>query len=219
MHRLLVLLLACSTVSVCQTTAPETGSVQGVVLDEKGDPLADATVFVGTMTKGPSTQTDQKGRFTLTGVPSGTVGLHAYKKSAGYPYDLFAFFVAPSAKLPFIEVIAGETTAGVTIQLGERAAHLSIKITDQNENEVDATVELTRPDLGKYGEYRTSAKGGLDLMVPPVPFRMRVKAQGFCAWQYGSSKWSPDSGLISIRSGESLDVPVQLKKPNPGCGD
>ncbi len=206
-------------VSVCQTTAPETGSVRGVVLDERGDPVAEATVFVGTMAKGPTTQTNKEGKFTLEGVPPGTVGLHAYKKNAGYPYDLFAFFAAPSAKLPYAEVLAGQTTAGVIIQLGERAAHISIDITDEAGNAVDASVELTRPDLGAYGTYRTGAKGRLDLMIPPVPFRMRIEARGYCTWHYGGSKWSTGSGLITPRTGENLNIAAQLQKASPGCSD
>jgi hypothetical protein len=205
-------ILITATLGFAQTVdSPHDGLVLGVVLDDKGMPVADATVFVGTIARGPSTHTDAEGKFVLGGIPPGVVGLHAYKKSDGYPYDIFAFFDMPGEKRPYFEVKEGKTTAGIVIQLGARAAYLSLDIADESGNPIETSLTLTRPDLGKYGDYKTSAGAHQTLMVPPVPFRLQVEADGFRPWHYGSDEWLTDKGLIKLNSGATLNLSIRLR--------
>jgi Carboxypeptidase regulatory-like domain len=189
------------------------GRVEGVVLDQSGTPLPNATVFIGTVARGPSTQTDREGRFVLEGVPVGTVGLHAYKVSDGYPYDMFAFFSMPGEKEPFVEVMAGQTVANVVIQLGARAAFLSLYITDEKGSPTEAELSFSRPDLGKTGNYERGGKSKEEsLMVPPVPCRLTVEASGFEPWHYGGNEWQTDKGLVRLKSGQNLSLSVRLRR-------
>lgn len=206
-----------ATLIMMATCFPETGGrVAGVVLDQSGIPLPNATVFIGTVARGPSTQTDGEGRFVLEGVPVGTVGLHAYKVSDGYPYDIFAFFTMPEEKEPFVEVVSGQTVANVVIQLGARAAFLNLYITDEKGSPRDAELFFSRPDLGKTGNYERGAQSKEEsLMVPPVPFRLTVEARGFEPWHYGGNEWQTDKGLIRLKSGQNLNLSVHLRKAKP----
>ena len=65
-------------------------------------------------------------------MPSGDVYLYAYKESEGYPDQLFRFF---TTRNPWVraKVEAGRVTQGVTVQRGEKAAYLNIKMTDERE--------------------------------------------------------------------------------------
>lgn len=206
-----VFLSLTSTVS----SQTEDGRVQGIVLDRSGTPVAEATVFVGTLARGPSTQTDAKGRFTLEGVPAGSVGLHAFKTSDGHPYDMFAFFTMPGEKEPFVEITSGQTVENVVIQLGARAATLNLDITDENGAPIDAQASFSRPDLGKVGNYERSVKSKDSLMVPPVPFRMTVEARGFEAWHYGGSRWESDEGLLRLKPEQNFTLSIKLRRNRP----
>jgi carboxypeptidase family protein/PDZ domain-containing protein len=89
----------------------EAGSVSGTVLDEAGDPVAGARVGVGfvpaflpagAMPSG-MVQTNQAGRFELSGVRVGRVTLSAYAASAG------------RGSVADVEVLAGQGTSDVEI--------------------------------------------------------------------------------------------------------
>jgi Carboxypeptidase regulatory-like domain len=206
----MVLLFLAATV-LSQT---EDGRIQGIVVDQSGTPVGKATVFVGTLARGPSTQTDANGRFMLEGVPAGNIGLHAFKPSDGHPYDMFTFFTMPGEKEPFVEVTSGQTVGNVVIQLGSRAASLTLDVTDESGTPIDATASFSRPDLGKTGNYERGIKSRESLLVPPVPFRLTVEAKGFESWHYGGSRWETDEGLLRLKPEQKLILSIKLKK-NP----
>lgn len=197
---------------LAQTSLPTTGSVQGIVLDGEGKPLAGATVFIGTLADGPRATTDAAGRFTLAEIPPGNIGLHAYKEADGYPYDMFSFFLTPGQEMNRIDVAAGETVRDVVIRLGLKAAYLKLAVADEDGMPVNATLSFSRPDLGRYGDYRRSAKANDVILVPPVPFRLTVEAKGFEPWHYGAERWKDKAGIIILKSGETRNLMVRLKR-------
>ncbi len=188
------------------------GSVAGVVLDGEGRPLAEATVFIGTLANSPRAVTDADGRFKLDSVPAGLVGLNAFKESAGYPYDMFSFYLMPGARLPKFELAEGETRPNVIIQLGAKAAYLRLYVTTQNGLPIDTSLSFSRPDLGRYGDYQRGAKSGDVIPVPPVPFRLTVSAHGFRIWHYGAEDGRASDALISLKSGQVKTIAVTLER-------
>lgn len=201
-----------AVICLAQTSPPSTGSVQGTVLDGEGKPLAEATVFVGTHTNAPSTKTDAEGNFMLSGVPAGNVGLNAYKESDGYPYNMFSFYLTPGEQLPKFDLAAGQTVKGVIVHLGPKAAYLKFDITDEDGKPVGAGASFSRPDLGQFGDYQTSIPANRVVLVPPVPFRLTIAAKGYEPWHYGGERWRGREGLIALKSGETLNLAIQLKK-------
>jgi hypothetical protein len=197
---------------LAQTPRSTTGSVEGIVLDGERKPLAGATVFIGTLAKGPRTRTDAEGKFVLRDVPIGNVGLDAYKESDGYPYNMFSFFLIPGQHLPKFDVIAGETVKNVVIHLGPKAACLRLQITDESGHPINASLSFSRPDLGQRGDYRRSTEANDVILVPPVPFRFTVEATGFQPWHYGAERWQDGNGLITLKSGETRTLAVRLRK-------
>jgi hypothetical protein len=191
------------------------GSIEGIVLDGNGVPLGHAVTYAlpeQNMLKPISVTADETGRFLLKDVPAGIVYISAFKESAGYPYNFFSFFIMPGERMPKVEVKSGETTKDVVVQLGAKAAHLSIEITDNQGQPLDRDVQLifTRPDIP--GNFQTSAKASKSLQVPPVPFRLTAEAAGYETWHYGGAKWEDKEGLISLKSEESFNVSIQMRR-------
>ncbi|MFZ0287061.1 MAG: carboxypeptidase-like regulatory domain-containing protein [Terriglobales bacterium] len=191
-----------------QSQSGPTGSIEGVVLDLQGQPVAGATVFVGTMLRGPFTKTGSERKFVLADVPAGTAGLNAFKEADGYPYNMSSFFIVPGEIMPKVDVIAGGVVKNVTVQLGAKAACLKLDVTGESGTPISAYLSFSRPDLGRFGDYRTSMPASKSVMVPPVPFRLAVESNRYEAWHYIGEK----GDLVVLKSSETLSLHVQLKK-------
>ncbi len=213
-----VLLLSVST--ACFGQAPEVAQqvkweiVEGVVVDGEGKPLPDATVTSYTRAKGVARdvmqyQVNGNGEFSLR-LPEGKVWLSAHKDSEGYPYAFFAFYLMPGQEFPTIEVKPGETTKGVVVRVGVKAAHLNYEVVDEDGKPVLGGFVFTRLDQAE--PYSTSALAKGDLLVPPAPFRATFEAKGYKPWHYGGDKWRGKEGLISLTSGEVLNLRIRLRR-------
>ncbi len=191
------------------------GSAAGVVLDSAGKPLAGATVYAlpeEDMTKQIRTTSDSAGRFTLGGIPAGGAYLHAFKETDGYPYNFFSFFLSPGERTPVkIKITAGKVTPNVVIQLGLRAAYLQLDVTDEDGTPVDGGLSFDRLDMP--GPYSRGVSARELLMVPPVPFRLTFKAAGYLPWHYGGDRWRTNAGLITLKPGETMHLPIHPKRP------
>ena len=216
----LFLLAVCHNVSAQDEANP--GSIEGIVLEENGNPLKAATVYVCTLAHTPWATTDETGRFLLKNVPSyDDLGVCAFKASEGYPYNLFSFYIMPGAKMPHVAVRPSETTTGVVIQMGAKAAKLRVSISDGNGSPVAANLgfsrpdlDLARPDVQGYGDYGSSIPPGGEILVPPVPFRLTVEADGYEPWHY-ASETDPHDDMIRPKSGETITLVVKLARVHP----
>ena len=173
-----------------------------------------ATITAGAEGRGlirPVTQyfADEDGKFNLK-FPEGKVWLSAHKDSEGYPYSFFAFYITPGQEFPTVDIKAGETTKGVVVRVGVKAAHLVYEVTNEEGEEVLGGFVFERLDQGR--PYRTSALAKDDLLVPPVPFRATVEAKGYKPWHYGSDKWRGKDGVISLKSEGVLNLTIRLQR-------
>lgn len=212
----LAVLTVCLVRGFSQTTASH-GSIRGIVLDDEGKPLPDAIVYAmpqQDMRSQIDASTDANGKFEMNNLPAGSFYLSAYKETAGYPYDFFSFYIMPHAKVPIeVEVRSGGISDSVILQLGEKAAYLTIVVTAEDGSALTDGVQLvfSRPDLP--GSYQRGASSRAEhIPVPPVPFRLMVKAAGFQPWHYVADEGQSRSGLISLSSGQSIALSVQLKR-------
>src|SRR5579863_2389841 len=192
-----------------------TGSVEGVVLDQQAKPIPDANVYANLeedMRRPIAvTTTDSAGKFLIRDLPAARVYIYAYKESDGYPNGFSAFFALPNDQsLVVMKVEAGQTTK-ITIKRGARSAHLKVHITDENGNRMGAGLTLTRED--QHGDnYIMGTDGEVSMLVPPVPFRAMVDADGYEPWHYGGANWQGKAGLIALKSGQTLSLDVRLRK-------
>jgi hypothetical protein len=164
---------------------------------------------------------DSAGKFTLPNVPAGNVYVLAFKESEGYPNNFYAFYKVKTAHSSVkLEIKPGEAT-DVTILLGPKAAFL--KVDAINEKGMPVAVggyQLDRDDVpGPYGtsvptDPRLVGVGFINgvMLVPPVPFRLTVRSDGYEPWHYGGAKWQTKHGLIVLKSGQTLSLHVRLTR-------
>jgi hypothetical protein len=221
---LALLMLWSGLTQFAQAQTATTGSVEGVVLDQQGKPIPDANVWAlpeRDMRTPISTTSDASGKFILHDIPIGNVYILAFKESEGYPYEFYAFYKTKndrsSAK---VEAKPGAVTSGVTIQLGPKAAYLKVDATDENGASVKVAYQLDRDDMpGPYSttvptDPRLVGVGFIDgvMLVPPMPFRLTVLADGYQPWHYGGANWKGKAGLVNLQSGQTLDLAVRLRR-------
>ena len=213
-----VLLLSAATACLGQvsqvTQEVKWGIVEGVVVDGDGKPLPDATVTSYAQARGATRdvlqyQANGSGEFSLH-LPEGKIWLSAHKDSEGYPYAFFAFYLMPGQEFPTVDVKPGETTKGVVVRVGPKAAPLNYEVVDKDGQPVLGRFIFSR--LDQTEPYSTSALSKDDLLVPPVPFRATFEAKGFKPWHYGGDKWGGGKGVISLKSGEVLNLTIRLQR-------
>jgi len=215
---LLLAVLSCPGLlkSSAQTLQPANlGSVEGVVLNQQGKPIADADVHAllqeDMRRTVASTTTDSAGKFTLHDLPAGGIFVYANKESDGYPDAFFAFFTTPNGQYQVaVKVEAGQVVSGVTMKLGAKFAYLKFNVTDESGRHIAAALVFTRED--QPGSFQTGTTGENTMMVPPVPFRLTIQAEGYEPWHYGGANYAGKAGLIALKPGQTLSLDVRLRK-------
>jgi len=181
------------------------GTLDISVRDLNGKPIAEATVYaiysgrVGS--RFPRFRADSAGRLVMPGLLPGSYEIHAYKETEGYPDTFFAFYPTSNKKAwQVVNVIADRTTR-VILELGPKYAKLKLTVKNEQGDWVRASVNFKRPDQ----PYPLTTGAG-ELLVPPIPFRFEIVANGYQVWK---------SKLLNPRPNEALEVTVRLiRLPN-----
>lgn len=212
----LALLLSLNLVSVQEARRQTLGMVEGIVRDLNGTAIPEASVYAlneTEMRKRITTTADSNGKFVLRNVPPGTFHIHAYKESAGYPDSFFSFFATSKKAWQQVIVESGRTTGGIIIELGPKYATLKLSIHNESGEPVGSALTFTRTDdLQRPYSRGSNGDGDTTLLVPPVPFRLKVEAKGYETWNYGGESGGTKNNLIELRSGETFSVEVRLKR-------
>jgi tetratricopeptide (TPR) repeat protein len=161
MKRLLVIggLLAAFVVAGGEARAQSTGTARGKVLDDKGQPIADAKVAIeyqGEMKRKFETKTSKKGEYTQVGLAPGTYRITASKD--GYA----PFYVETRINLGDVTYIQDIKLANA--QQAAQAA--SAKATDEITPAFNAAADLARQ--GKLDEAEAAYKA-LAVKAPTIP--------------------------------------------------
>jgi Carboxypeptidase regulatory-like domain len=188
----------------------QSGSIEGVIVDDKEIPIANASVYASNyddVHNRIATSADSNGRFKIQGVTPGRYTVFAYSEDAGYPDLFFSFFNYYKDAWKVVNVSAGQTIKDIRLNLGSIYPALNINIQDDNGNPVSATLTFTRLDDSMHPYSRGASSMG-KYLVPPVKFRLEIRAEGYIPWQYTNKS----STTIYLHSGEILSINAVLKK-------
>lgn len=199
----------------------EFGVIEGRVVDKRGQPIADATVVAFSADaplngRLPEAHTDNTGAFVLERVKAGINNVHAYKEQDGYPNTIFAVF-AIGRDVPVVNIIGGQTTKDVLVRLGPKAGKLAGRVIDANTGRSLKEVEITVfNDDDRNDPYRsfdfsrmvTQTAIGFQVLVPSVPFRVKVSAPDYDTWD--GTEGAKQSGVIPKKPDTMLVEPEQI---------
>jgi hypothetical protein len=179
-----------------QNSVASDGGISGRVLDADGHPIRDALVLADNQRKVirpmPTAWTNTNGEFTIQGLPPGLYSLHCSKQEAGYPRTEFNFYNAGENTDTQVKVYEHQTSLKVVIQLGPKAAVLVGRIVDATTNSPVREAQITvrrfdRPErFLSTGLFWHGVEGGFKLLVPALPFTLKVSAVGYQDWYYKS---------------------------------
>jgi hypothetical protein len=193
--------------AVAGSTAALAGTIEGSVRDMSGRPLISATVYAQNTVRAPGPRrramatTDSEGRFILRDIAPGTYEVHAYKGGDGYMDTFFAFYGINEKAWRVVEVDES-SISGVVLELGPQGARLELSIKNGEGKPLGGSVTLRRvdaPDLPVSIGINAESSN----LVPPVPFRFEVAAEGYQIWQ---------SSVLRPKPGERFRVSVQLRR-------
>lgn len=178
----------------------EAGTIGGRVVSEKGKPVSQAQVYLGSMgaTIGARryVSTDSKGHFIIDHVPWGRYYVFARKDSAGYPDQGFAFY--DNNGVPKTSISPSAPDAVVTVRVGPPCGFLRlISITDAVSGHpvADPVVTLRRASNPRIFQAFGFSSG--PILVPSgVEVLVEISASGYESW--------PDSA-------ETTDAKLRLK--------
>lgn len=193
---------ACLAQGAHSDTSYRRGVIEGKVVNEKSQPVAQAQVWVsnGQPTIGAEryVETDGAGRYRIDRLEWGTYSVYGQKESAGYPDMSFGFyhtFGAPKA------VISGASpVASVTVRIGPPCAKLQLQsITDAATGQpVRAAVTLRRAsDPHNFLTITTSS--GPILVPSDTGIFIEILAEGYKPWPPESDE---SAGKISLKPGQ-----------------
>jgi hypothetical protein len=193
------------------------GSISGTVLDERGAPVADATVYahpLGVMVMGtaiPEVSTTSNGRYEFKRLSYGRYQVTPAKPEDDYP-PLYLNFYAGFVKQPEVELSDAHRDVTLDLKLEKKAGVLVGTVSDADTGSpLDANVDFHCPedprrDLGGSG--LTNAR--FRVLVPTdTPVMMKVSQMGYEDW------WYTRDGVVApirLNPGETLELEIKLRR-------
>jgi hypothetical protein len=222
---MLILMLLFFATQVQQPSPHETndlGGVRGTVVDQNGNPIEGARVYVvgdndPPMSHPTVASTNAHGEFVLDQILARRVKVHAYKESDYYADVKFAFNIPTKWDVPEVEVKPGQTVTGVVVRLGQRAAKLHLYVRDAVTKELVHGIyfKLCRED---HPTYCLAGSGPPDIerFVPSdMGISINVSAdshgQSDYQWQYRDPK--SGSVYLKAKSGETKSMDILISVP------
>jgi hypothetical protein len=191
-----------------------TGSINGIVIDARGKPVAGAwvSVFCGNRPLGgriPGALSDERGRFVVDSLELDQCNVSACKEVDDVPCPPF-FYVAHSiqvtltAKVPFLTV---------KVQLGEKGTVITGMVRDASSGKpLAASFMLRLVKDPNQGMSSSSPPAFRIFVAPSTDYSLEFSAPGYKDWSYANHH-SP-SGPLRLAPRAHLHLDVQLEPLN-----
>ncbi len=231
--RLFSVLICLPVFIVTLAQSPFPYSVTGDLRDETGRLFSGATVCAIPADGGIvrvrdkiCTETDAEGKFIINLTQAGKYQVIGEKMSEGYMPPYIPFYRDPHRPIP--EIIVGDEhrNASVSLTLGPKSGLITGKVIDEAaDTPVQDFVVWVWQERDPNARYHEVVKGShspgrFKLFAPPVPFRLRIVAEGYEDWVMGGgmliSAGGPRKGpgSLLVRAGSNADFAVYLKRKN-----
>jgi hypothetical protein len=207
-----VRVLLAQSVAIQDPSDPLRARLLGIVLNERGQPAVGVTVQAtppGPLAaRLPHTQTDVEGRFALAGLLPGHTYVNAFDEEAFYPNATLNFWDQQGAAE--IELPVGQEVSGIILTV-RPVGRLEVKARNAASGaDVDQiTIRLERD--GAPNRWLEGSKQGNWWLVPTVPVRLCVSANGFEPTWYGGNGSFPGSMPITVTPRQIFTATVSLQ--------
>jgi len=195
------------------------GVIQGVVLNEVGNPLPGAKVHAelkgGAMAKAIRfVESDKNGFFVIDCLEFGTYYVEAMKEEDGYGGMFWSFF--NDKPLPTVQVSAQTRIADVVVSLGPKAGILIGTIRDAVTGKpISAGFDLVQMK-DRTKSMGSGAAPNFRVLVPSSKdIEVKVSAPGYDTWVYPGPNFAPQPLRMEPGSEARLDI---LLSPTENTG-
>ena len=214
-----LLLSAISLVSAGE----DRSSISGIVVDQLGNPVANAHVTTRDLDLPPNTvevgggvvpyvETDGQGRFLFKGLKVGhRYKVYSEKEQDGYP-DMMLGMYNPTDTAPIATATSSVAAEGVTVHLGPKAARLKWNVRDavSGDSIETPTFSFERRDNGASASGTALADEGV-LVPSDTDLIVEISARGYRDWYYGEVLDKSTAASLRIPPGEEKTLQVQLQ--------
>ncbi len=173
-----------------QANSHPAGEIKGIVIDQSGDPVAGATVYIIPQdisfdnVSSRSVRSDKKGEFDFHGgLALGSYKVYSRKEQADYPDRSDPFYADSLVDPPKVNLIEENPFASVTVTMGEKAGVLQGRIIDAVTG-ADTKAKLVFVDADgnnhsviAEGKYRALLPAGKDISVMLMPMSPEYRTQ------------------------------------------
>jgi hypothetical protein len=220
----LLVLLAGALCFTAQGQNPQTVSsavVKGQVLNLEGLPVPHAIVTANIVPSRegnvPSTLADEAGKFSLQLERTGKYLISARQEEEGYPDRSLTAYGPPAVPLPEVVIEEGLVEQSVTIYLGPKAGKLAAQVFNAETNQPieNGQIDLIQRNADRFtfGQQRSFANGGFQLLAPAGPFTFKVSAPGYRQW-YGDGRSKQQPVVFLIGPGDTHEITILLEAAN-----
>jgi Carboxypeptidase regulatory-like domain len=211
---LMVLLLSSCAISQTPDPTPVDGRVSGTVVNEAGEPVPGATVYVSeeasSLVDANSVvaRTDVAGRFDFgRTVKHGVYEIYARKDKDGYPDPTSKFYQPLNFSPQKVQLFGDHPEEKVTVQLPKKAAILAGRVFDAETGQpLRAGVGFTnlRTEAGHFvpadGEFHALIPANTDVYVV-----VQEEDRDHAYWSLFTTK-------VTLKPGQKMDIDVPLSK-------
>lgn len=196
------------------------GGIEGRVIDDKGQPIANAKVFAEgedtTKSLVMTGMTDKDGNFKIDVPEPGTYLVYGSKEEDNYALTISGFHQEFDVHNPVVTVAQNQVARDVILQFGPKSSKIDGVIIDAISNRpvTKATITLRRTDnpeiyymIGAAGE---KENGRFKVLVPPLPFTIEVSSPQYDTWTYSNNGLKNRSDSLVVNRGEVKKLQIGL---------
>jgi len=191
------------------------GAIQGRVVNELGQPLAGAKVYIepidakdAPVGKLRYVTTNDGGEFIVVEAAPGEDLVCASKEEALYPDTCAAALAVNLGALPRVRVHEGKLARGITVPLNKGGKLTGTIESQSGQPLVNSRIRLSRSDNPRlFMSTNPDEQAHFDIVVPSKPFRVEVASLGYKTW-----KSDNHGGAILVQPGSTKEINIRLQR-------